>query len=71
MPDKSTHYKNERLEQIGSNNKKLLSRRCSSPILITVVNENYNNTNEIKYKAQINLKIKFHQMVEQWWRVKI
>ena len=44
---------NQRLESINSNNKKPLSRRCSSPILITVVNENYNNTNEKKYKAYI------------------
>ena len=36
-----------------SNDKKLHSRRCSSPISITVVNEKYNNTNEKKYNAHI------------------
>ena len=44
---------NQLLESINSNHKKPLSRRCSSLISITVVNENYNNTNEKKYKAYI------------------
>ena len=33
--------------------KKLLSKRCSSPISITVVNEKYNNINEKKYNAHV------------------
>ena len=53
LPRQILYYKKQRLESINSNHKKLLSRSCSSPIWITVVNENYNNTNEKKYKAHV------------------
>ena len=45
--------KKQRLESVKSCDKDSLSRRCSSPISITVVNEKYNNTNEKKYNAHV------------------
>ena len=38
---------------VNSYYRKLLFRRCSSPISITVINEKYSDTNEKKYNAHI------------------